>query len=93
MVRVCVLLCLCVFGFNVFVYFVCDLKCDGVWFVCCAFVGVCDCVLLVLINECVLCVKCCVMYYVVCVLCVLTCACVFRCDIWFDVVWLLFVCV
>ena len=35
---------------------------------CCAFVGVCDCVLLLLINECVLFVKCCVRYYVVCVL-------------------------
>ena len=39
---------------NVFVCGVCDLMCDGVWLVCCAFVVVCDCVLLLLINECVL---------------------------------------
>ena len=44
--------CVCVYV-SVFVCFVCDLWCDGVWFVLFVFAVVCACVLL-LINGCVL---------------------------------------
>ena len=47
---VCVRVCVSV---SVFVYCVCDLWCDGVWFALFVFAAVCDCALL-LINGCVL---------------------------------------